>query len=85
MPTRKEEIELAVRLAKIDDGQAALIAKIDANHHSLTLQLAPLLELKQTVKEHEHAISMWRGVNAAIGFVLTLIVALYGKLKLFHP
>jgi hypothetical protein len=78
------EIELAERLTRIEEGQKLLDQKMDLHHKNLELQLSPLLELREEVKEHAKDINRWKGVNAVIVFVGTLLAAFFGKIHWPH-
>jgi hypothetical protein len=78
------EIELAERLTRIEEGQKHLEEKLDLHHKNLELQLSPILELREDVKQHDRDISWWKGVNAMIVFIGTLLAAFFGKIHWLH-
>lgn len=70
----KFRVELAARLATIE-------TKMDANHTQLLTQLQPILQLHDTVQEHDRDISKWKGANAVLGALWLAVVAVIGSLK----
>jgi hypothetical protein len=79
-----EEIALAERLTRIEEGQKHLDQKMDLHHTNLVLQLAPLMKLEDKVAENTQDINRWKGVNACLVFIGTLTAAFFGKIHWPH-
>ena len=84
MPTqrpRQLSVELTDRLAKIEGKQDLLKQTIEANHALVLAKLEPVLELKSTVASHEKQIQFWRGANAVLATIGTVLLAWLLKVK----
>lgn len=68
---KKQDTLIAERLA-------ALEAKVDGNHRELIAKLDPVIQLHETVQEHDRQISFWKGANALLGVLWVGLLALLG-------
>lgn len=87
MPTPKSNIELqfrvevADRLARIEQKTESLQRTIQDKHEVLIAKLEPVLKLEEKVTAHDRQIQFWRGANSILGMLWVGALALLGKIK----
>lgn len=87
MPTQKSNtelqfrVDLADRLARIEQQQKTLQQTIQDKHDVLIAKLEPVLKLDAKVTAHDRQIQFWRGANSILGMLWIGALALLGKVK----